>query len=126
MGFITQPNKEGETKECDSCGMDLVGRLTDYKGRFPDKLQWQSATERKAHYDKDGNCKESTIPNEIELKSNEQSTLESEQNLSKGESKPEIISLATLDEKIKTMHGMCEAILHIVTDLKTKGVKIQA
>ena len=123
MVFITQPKTEGETKECDSCGMDLVGRLTDYKGRFPDKLQWQSATERKAHYDKDGNCKESTTPNEIELKPKDQSTLQSESDLSKGESTPEIISLATLDEKIKTIHGMCEAILHIVTDLKTNGVK---
>lgn len=64
MVFITKPNNEGEKKECDSCGMDLVARLTDYKGRFPDKLQWQSANERKAHYDKDGNCKNSETPQE--------------------------------------------------------------
>lgn len=57
MAFITQPTKEGETRECDNCGMDLTARLTDYKGRFPDKIQWQSKNERKAHYDKDGNCK---------------------------------------------------------------------
>jgi len=57
MVFITAPAKEGETKKCPECDIDLIGRLTDYKGRFADKLQWQITTERKAHYDKDGNCK---------------------------------------------------------------------
>jgi len=57
MVFITAPAKEGDTKKCPECDIDLIGRLTDYKGRYADKLQWQITTERKAHYDKDGNCK---------------------------------------------------------------------
>ena len=60
MAFIVAPKTEGESKECPECKVKLVGRLTDYKGRFPDKLQWQTETERKAHYDKDGNCKGET------------------------------------------------------------------
>ncbi len=60
MTFIVQPTKEGETKECPTCNVSLIARLTDYKGRFPDKLQWQQSSERKAHYDKDGNCNSTT------------------------------------------------------------------
>lgn len=107
MVFITQPKEEGEKKECDSCGMDLVGRLTDYKGRFPDKLQWQSVNERKAHYDKDGNCKESTTPNEIELKS--QTTL------------PEkILKNLTNDEMLARIYAMTEEMYQDFTDRKIK------
>ena len=124
---------DGAEMTCKSCGTELICHMSDYKGDFKNKLQWQNE-DGKAHYKFNGkeySCnipeQEEPIPdNEIELKSKEQSTLQSEQNLSKGESKPEIISLATLDEKIKTVHVMCEAILHIVTDLKTKGVKLQA
>lgn len=57
MTFIVAPTKEGETKKCPECDLEIIGRLTDYKGRFPDKLQWQTLEPRKAHYDKDGNCK---------------------------------------------------------------------
>ena len=39
MVFIVQPTEEGETEKCPNCDMELVGRLTDYKGRFTDKLQ---------------------------------------------------------------------------------------
>lgn len=78
MVFIVQPTEEGETKECPNCDVELVGRLSDYKGRFPDKLQWQSKSERKAHYDKNGNCKEesdgsnakSNIPSQTPAASN--------------------------------------------------------
>ena len=64
MTFITPPEKEGDTKKCPTCGLELVGRLTDYKGRYPDKKQWQNKGSRKAHYDKDGNCKDSTVNTE--------------------------------------------------------------
>ena len=57
---IDKPTKEGEESKCIHCNIQLIGRLTDYKGRFPDYLQWQSPTERKAHYLKDGGCKEAT------------------------------------------------------------------
>ena len=54
---IEKPTKEGEESKCVHCGVQLIGRLTDYKGRFPDYLQWQATDERKAHYLKDGGCK---------------------------------------------------------------------
>jgi len=54
---IEKPVEEGEKSECIYCGQDLIARLTDYKGRFPDYLQWQLVTERKSHYLKDGGCK---------------------------------------------------------------------
>lgn len=60
MTFITQPTKEGETKECEECGVDLIARWTDYKGQWKDKLQWQTVEPRKSHYTKDGDCKDST------------------------------------------------------------------
>ena len=72
MTFIVQPKKEGETKECDSCGMDLVGRWTDYKGKWEDKLQWQTIEPRKAHYTKDGDCKESITTEGTQTESTQQ------------------------------------------------------
>jgi len=57
MTFVTQPTDEGETRECPTCDVELIGRWTDYKGKWEDKLQWQTVEPRKAHYDKDGNCK---------------------------------------------------------------------
>ena len=56
MTFITQPKKEGETKDCPNCGGKLVARLKVYKD-YDDKIQWQNEKETTAHYDKDGNCK---------------------------------------------------------------------
>ncbi len=131
--FLMVLKVDGAEMTCKGCGTELICHMSNYKGDFKNKLQWQNE-DGTAHYatnnGKDFTCnipeqEEETTPNEIELKPNEKSTLESEQKLSKGESVPDIISLATLHEKIKTVHGMCEAILHIVTDLKTKGVKIQ-
>ena len=55
MTFITQPTKEGETKDCPNCGAKLIARLKVYKD-YDDKIQWQNEKETKAHYDKDGNC----------------------------------------------------------------------
>ena len=60
MTFIVPPSKEGQEAKCPTCKVEIIGRLTDYKGRFPDKLQWQDKDSRKAHYDKDGNCKDLT------------------------------------------------------------------
>ena len=117
MPFITQPTEEGEKMKCPNCGQELISRLKEYKD-FPSKIQWQDKEQTKAHFDKNGNCKGQ------EQTTSQQETLQSEKDLSQGESNPEIISLATLDEKIKTLHGMCEAILHIVSDMKTQGVKI--
>jgi len=57
MTFITKPTEEGETKDCQKCDTPLISRWTDYKGQWEDKLQWQTLEPRKAHYDKDGNCK---------------------------------------------------------------------
>lgn len=57
MPRIEKPSEEGEKSECVYCDRELIARLTDYKGLFPDYLQWQSTTERKSHYLKDGGCK---------------------------------------------------------------------
>jgi len=118
MVFITQPNKEAETKKCDSCGMDLVGRLTDYKGRFPDKLQWQSATERKAHYDKDGNCKnqEETPDNEIELKPKDKSQTTLPEKITHN---------LTTQEMLERIYAMTEEMYQDFTDRKLKESKTQ-
>lgn len=120
MPFITQPKEEGQKMNCPNCGQELISRLKEYKD-FPSKIQWQDKDQTKAHFDKNGGCKGQQ---ENHSENTTQTTMQPEQSLSKGESTPEIISLATLDEKIKTLHGMCEAILHIVTDMKTEGVKI--
>jgi len=56
MTFIVQPTKEGETKDCPSCGKPIVARLKVYKD-YPDKIQWQDEKVTEAHYDKMGDCK---------------------------------------------------------------------
>ena len=52
--------KEGETKTCQSCNELIVCRMTDYKN-YENKLQWQNHGDTKAHYDKTGKCKRSSI-----------------------------------------------------------------
>ncbi len=59
MTFIEQPKTEGEKKDCPSCEGKIISRLKEYKD-FPSKIQWQNESETKAHFDKDGNCKDST------------------------------------------------------------------
>ena len=119
MPFITQPTEEGEKMDCPNCGQELISRLKEYKD-FPSKIQWQDKEQTKAHFDKTGNCK-GQQENQSETT---QTTMQSEQSLSKGESNPEIISLATLDARLKTIEGITQSILHIVADMKTEGVKI--
>ncbi len=34
---IEKPVEEGEKSECAYCGMSLISRLTDYKGKFPEQ-----------------------------------------------------------------------------------------
>jgi len=60
MVFIVQPTKEGQTTQCPNCDTDIIARWTDYGGKFPDKLQWQTVDPRKAHYTKNGSCKSET------------------------------------------------------------------
>lgn len=118
---------------CNNCGSDLVCHMSKYEGGFENKLQWQNS-DGSAHYKwksagkfdcvlpKEGNkTPENQEPNSKTDKM--QTNMQSEQELSQGESQPEVISLATLDDKIKTIHGMCEAILHMVTDLKLNNPK---
>lgn len=113
--------KEGAEMQCRNCGTVLECHMSNYKGNFENKLQWQNE-DGTAHYStKDGKNFTCNIP---EDESKEQETLQSEQNLSKGESNPEIISLATLDAKLQTIEGITQSILHIVADMKTEGVKI--
>jgi len=80
MVFTKQPKKEGEEKDCENCDIPLIARWTDYKGKYDDKLQWQTIEPRKSHYEYNGNCKdveskgidfkklnEENNPNKIEL-----------------------------------------------------------
>jgi hypothetical protein len=121
--------KEGNTMDCRNCGTLLTCREKHYKasGNFPEKtvLQWQN-DDGAAHYStKDGKNFTCNIPDdESKPIPKEQETLQSEQKLSQGESIPEIISLATLDARLKTIEGITQSILHIVADMKTEGVKI--
>jgi len=55
MVFIEQPKKEGDTMDCPTCNVQLIGRLKEYND-FPSKIQWQDTDKTKAHFDKDGNC----------------------------------------------------------------------
>jgi len=57
MTFVIQPTEEGETRKCPACDVELIARWNDYNGKYEDKLQWQTVEPRKAHYDKNGNCK---------------------------------------------------------------------
>lgn len=45
--------KEGATMVCKQCGAKLVCRMSNYKGPYPNKLQWQNQ-DGTAHYKYDG------------------------------------------------------------------------
>ena len=48
---------EGDKIKCPDCDAPITARLKTYKdNKYPSYIQWQNATENKAHKDKDGNC----------------------------------------------------------------------
>jgi len=96
MVFVTKPTKEGQTTKCPNCDTDIIVRWTDYGGKYPDKLQWQTVEPRKAHYTKDGSCKE-----ESSEQDNGQSTLSPESS-----------------KDPTTVMALLEAILHTLNDIK--------
>ncbi len=114
MTFITQPKKEGEEKTC-GCDAELVGRLTDYKGRFPDKLQWQEKESRKAHYDKDGNCKDLTNNGAIHVPDNTSSIITQESTVetaTAGEPHANNDDIAYIKNKVDLMFAMISEQFH--------------
>jgi len=137
MVFITQPTKEGETKECPNCKVDLVSRLSDYRGRFPDKILWQSKSERKAHYDKNGNCNkesdisngESNIPSQTsdEFFKNLQTELDQETRDSDDKVEKLIVSVYNDDELITIYQNIDRliALEHIIkSKFEEKGIEL--
>jgi len=73
--------EDGAEMTCRSCGTDVICHMSNYKGDFKNKLQWQNE-DGTAHYStnngKDFTCnipEQETDKNEIELKSNEKSTI---------------------------------------------------
>lgn len=59
---------EGVEMSCKSCGTDLICHMSNYKGDFKNKLQWQNA-DGSAHYKFNGKDYSCVIPEEIELNS---------------------------------------------------------
>jgi len=99
MVFITKPDEEGETTKCQNCDVDLIARWTDYKGRYEDKLQWQTLEPRKAHYDKEGNCNTDEKPK----------TFAEQQETAQNTTKLPILT----SEDFKTVHDESKFILQI-------------
>lgn len=71
--------KDGAEMTCKSCDTELICHMSNYKGDFKNKLQWQNE-DGTAHYKfngKDYSCnipkQEETEPNEIELKPKDKS-----------------------------------------------------
>jgi len=139
MTFIVQPTEEGETQKCPNCDVDLVGRLSDYKGRFQDKLQWQSKSERKAHYDKNGNCKgepnssnvESNTPSKTsdEYLKNKQTELDQETRDFDDKIQKLIVSAYSNDELTTIYRGIDQliALEHIIKlKFEEKGIELNA
>lgn len=116
MGFMVQPKKEGVTNICPNCDTELIGRLSNYKGRFPDKLQWQSKSERKAHYDKNGNCKDAEGTTSTQSTSNESSKPGYGPEISKTNSQDEDIRY--IKNKIDLMFAMISEQFRDYTDRK--------
>lgn len=67
---------EGAEMKCKSCGTDLICHMSNYKGDFKNKLQWQNENGT-AHYKFNGKDYSCNIPeqeeNEIELKPKDES-----------------------------------------------------
>jgi len=116
---LSNPSKtEGNSGACWRCSNTIFCNKIEYNGQ--PKLQWQNK-DRKSHYTKDGDCKKDTTQQTAD---SQQTKFGDEQNLSKGESHPETISLYTLDEKLDKIKEIETFILHLITDLKTNGVKM--
>jgi len=115
---------DGAEMTCKSCDTELICHMSNYKGNFKNKLQWQNE-DGKAHYSttngKDFTCnipeqEETTPDNEIELKGETQTIT---QETSTAYVPP--VNLDSVYDEIKLQQKMLESILHIVIDLKREG-----
>lgn len=119
--------KEGNTMDCRNCGTLLTCREKHYKasGNFAEKtvLQWQNE-DGTAHYStKDGKNFSCNIPEGQEQSNPSQSTL-SEPTAYQPPDTSLDAKIDKLIAKANSIQDTCVSILHIVSDIKTQGVKI--
>ena len=89
--------KEGAEMTCKNCGSELVCHMSEYKGDFKNKLQWQNE-DKTAHYStKDGKNFTCNVPNETEPNDK---FLQQKQEEIKGQTK---ITQSTIQETKKTV-----------------------
>lgn len=117
--------KEGAEMTCLKCQTKLVCHMSNYKGDFKNKLQWQNQ-DGTAHYKFNGSEYSCNIPENVEPEEPEQTleTQESDGQVLPEEYKPPV-TMESLRNELKFQREILQSILHTVVDLKTQGVKLQ-
>jgi len=115
---------EGAEMTCKGCGTELICHMSNYKGDFKNKLQWQNE-DGKAHYattnGKDFTCNiPETDENEIELKNIPKTT---EQETITASNPQEQLNNLTNDEMITRTYDMVKQMYHDYVDTKLTEVK---
>ena len=123
--------KEGTEMKCRQCGLTLVCHSKTYpaSGNHPEKtvMQWQN-DDGTAHYStKDGKNFTCNIPEGQKPKQENQSTLaeSTDDGLRVTPNESLDVKVDKLSSKVNSLTEICTSILHIVTDLKTEGVKVR-
>jgi len=118
---------EGAEMTCRTCGTDLICRMKEYKGDFAPKLQWQNENGT-AHYStKDGKNFSCNIPEGQDQESIQTGLWEKTITTASDSISPNIsldVKVDKLIAKADSILDTCVSILHIVSDIKTQGVKI--
>lgn len=110
--------KDGAEMTCKSCGTELICHMSNYKGDFKNKLQWQNE-DGTAHYKFNGteyscNIPEETDPNEIMLNPKDDSTSITQETTLETNTSNQLTS----GDNSVTEKAILEAILHVLVDIK--------
>lgn len=105
---------------CTNCGTRLVCHMSEYKGDFKNKLQWQNS-DSTAHYStKDGKNFSCNVLNEIELKPNDEFLNKKQEEIkNQTESKVKLT-----DQQLIAIHDQIDTLLIIekIVTARLQGV----
>ena len=114
---------EGAEMTCKGCGTELICHMSNYKGDFKNKLQWQNE-DGTAHYKFNGKDYSCNIPetdeNEIELKDNTQTIIQESATIPDPQQQ---LHNLTNDEMIARTYDMVKQMYHDYIDTKITEVK---
>jgi len=115
-----KPKELGNEDKCWQCGTHVICREVPASGDYLAKPQWQNK-DGSPHYKFNFTTKETSCNIPKEESSDETLNKYAIEDTHPIFFQEESIPLDTLNERLETLTGICQSILHIVSDLKLQN-----